>query len=330
MATAALSNTEFTVVPLAQADMAAVESLLEEQRSEWHELLCWDYTGPSQMIRDVMRQRELPGFAIKLGSTTIGFSFYVIDGDKASIGDIYVSKPWRSFGADRYLATATLKEFEAMSRLRRIESQSVSINNDSANALFLSQGFERFERHYMLVSLSSLSHLFESGATQTSSETSNIIVRDWQDEDFDEATRIIHSSYRGEHDSRINSQYQTEEGCADLLSVLTDHLWCGDFLSDVSRVAVDRATGKPVGVLVASRISAGVGHIGQISIRPNFQGIGVGRRLIYSALDEFDLCGFETVSLAVTASNIYAYRLYQSCGFRTVHTFPVFCKDLRN
>lgn len=330
MATAVLSNTELTVIPLVEADMAAVESLLDQQCGEWNTLLRWDYTGPSRMIRDVMRQRELSGFAIKLGSTTIGFSFYVIDGDKASIGDIYVSKSWRSIGADRHLATAILREFDKMPRLRRIESQSVSICNDSVNVFFLSQGFERFERHYMLVSLSALDHLFESGAMQTNSATPDIIIRDWQEEDFDEATRIIHSSYRGEHDSRINSQYQTEEGCADLLSVLTDHLWCGDFLPDVSRVAIDQTTGKPIGVLIASRISAGVGHIGQISIRPNFQGIGVGRRLIYSSLDEFDLCGFQTVSLAVTASNTYAYHLYESCGFRTVHTFPVFCKDIRN
>jgi len=329
MATAVLSNPELTILPLAEADMAQIEFLLEEQRREWQSLLRWDYTGPSRLIRDVMRQRELSGFAAKASGALIGFSFYVIDCDKASIGDIYVSRRWRSMGADRQLAMAILREFEVMPNLRRIESQSVNIGNESANALFRSQGFEQFERHYMLVSLSSLSDHFESGVNDPGPDTSDIIIRDWREEDFDEASRIIHSSYRGEHDSRINSQYQTEEGCADLLSVLTDHVWCGDFLPDVSRVAVDRITGKPIGVLIASRIAAGVGHIGQISIRPVHQGRGVGRRLIYSALDEFDLYGFETVSLAVTASNTYAFRLYQSCGFKTVHTFPVYCKELR-
>lgn len=330
MATAVLTNPELTILPLAEADINQLEYLLEEQHREWQSLLRWDYTGPSRLIRDVMRQRELSGFAAKMGSSLIGFSFYVIDGDKASIGDIYISRRWRSIGADRQLVMAILREFVSMSGLRRIESQSVNIGNEAANALFRSQGFEQFERHYMLVSLSSLSDSFESGVNDPGLTATGVTIRDWREEDFDEATRIIHSSYRGEHDSRINSQYQTEEGCADLLSILTDHVWCGDFLPDVSRVAVDRITGKPVGILIASRIAPGVGHIGQISIRPAHQGRGVGRRLIYSALDEFDLCGFEAASLAVTASNTYAFHLYQSCGFRTVHTFPVFCKEPRS
>jgi ribosomal protein S18 acetylase RimI-like enzyme len=80
-------------------------------------------------------------------------------------------------------------------------------------------------------------------------------------------------------------------------------------------------------VLIASAISAGVGHIGQISVLPTYQGLGLGRRMIYGALSEFYRRGFKSVSLAVTSANAAALHLYESCGFRAIHTFPVFFRE---
>ena len=140
-------------------------------------------------------------------------------------------------------------------------------------------------------------------------------------------TRVIHQSYRGRTDSRINSQYKTEEGCAELLTILTDHLWCGDFLPHVSRVASRRGTRKVVGVLITSRITPRVGHIGQLSVHHAYQGQGLGRRLMEGALQEFGHYGFSTVTLAVTAINTPALRLYESLGFRCIHRFPVFFRE---
>jgi ribosomal protein S18 acetylase RimI-like enzyme len=164
------------------------------------------------------------------------------------------------------------------------------------------------------------------GRSSPNRESTDVSIREWEENDFASTARIIHESYRGEHDSRINSQYASEEGCAELLSVLTEHLWCGDFLPRVSRVAVS-GSGKRVGVLIASRIAEGVGHISQISILPDYQGRGIGRRMICEALARFSSRGFNKVSLAVTATNANAFHLYRSCGFRTRHCFPVFYRE---
>jgi ribosomal protein S18 acetylase RimI-like enzyme len=95
----------------------------------------------------------------------------------------------------------------------------------------------------------------------------------------------------------------------------------------VSRVAVSKKTNKPVGVLLASKIAKTSGHISQISILPAYQGQGLGRTMIRSTMAEYRRRGFKTVSLAVTGVNVRAVRLYESCGFQTVHTFPVFYLD---
>jgi ribosomal protein S18 acetylase RimI-like enzyme len=315
------------IIPLAQANQAGLEALFDEQCDEWLRLLHWDYTGASRLIRQVARQRELSGFVAVRGGDTIGFAYYVVEASRCSIGDIYVTREARGAGADRLMAEAILEKLSRLPRMRRIESQCVGVGNDGANELFAAQGFEHFDRYYMMTDLARLDRsLFQREENRSNSQP-NFSIRAWKEDDFTQAAQIIHRSYVGKYDSLINSQYATEEGCAELLMILTDHIWCGDFLPQISRVALESATHDQVGVLIASRIAAGTGHIGQISIQPAYQGLGLGRRMIYGALSEFQRRGFTEASLAVTSANVGALHLYQSCGFRTIHTFPVFYRE---
>ena len=324
MATAPLPNTDLEIVPLRKADFASLEHLFDEQCLEWLELLRWDYSGPSRMIRQVARDRELAGFVAMNGAVTVGFSYYVVESGRGSIGDIYVSKSWRGLGIDRQMTAAVLEELEHSPARRRIESQCVGVGNDAANALLEARGFDRFDRHYMTLELASTGG---GPGEEREGASAGISIRPWEDDDFTGAAEVIHHSYRGRHDSRINTQYRSESGCAELLTILTDHVWCGDFLNGVSQVAYQTATGRLVGVLIASRIAPGAGHIGQISVNPAYQGRGLGRRLINRALSEYSRRAFDSVSLAVTSANASALHLYESCGFRTIHTFPVFFKE---
>lgn len=321
MATAALINPEVSIASIADADLASLEKLFDEQCAEWLELLKWDFKGPSMLIRGVARHRQLTGFVATRGATTVGFAYYLIEGPRCSIGDIYVSHSCRGIGIDRQLAAAVFEKLDRMGRVRRIESQYVGVDNYEADSLFQARGFQRLERNYMLVDLDVI-----SPTDGLNIEPGGVSIRAWKKSDFSQAARIIHRSYRGTHDSRINGQYRTEEGCADLLSILTDSVWCGDFTPQVSRVAL-RPSGSLAGVLIGSRVSHGVGHVGQISVHPASQGQGIGRRLLQSALSEFRNRGFNSVTLAVTSANASAVHLYESCGFRTIHSFPVFYRE---
>jgi ribosomal protein S18 acetylase RimI-like enzyme len=257
----------------------------------------------------------------------VGFSYYVVESGRGSIGDIYVSKCWRGLGIDRQMTAAVLEELEHSPARRRIESQCVGVGNDAANALLEARGFERFDRHYMTLELVSTDGA-PGKAQEREGASAGISMRAWQDDDFTGAAEVIHHSYRGQHDSRINTQYRSESGCAELLTILTDHVWCGEFLNGVSQVAKS-ANGRLVGVLIGSRIAPGAGHIGQISVHPSYQGRGLGRSLINRALTEYRRRAFDSVSLAVTSANASALHLYESCGFRTIHTFPVFFRESR-
>jgi ribosomal protein S18 acetylase RimI-like enzyme len=329
MSAAPFTDPSLRVISLKDVSLSGLETLFDEQCDEWLQLLRWDYTGPSRLIRETTRERELPGFCALIDGQLAGFSFYVIEGNRCSIGDIYVSRRWRGAGADGLMAQALLDSVESIPKLRRLESQCVSVGNELVDKLFLERGFHRFERHYMMLNLSAQTEIVADSLQPRAVTDSDIEIRPWSDTDFTRAAQIIHRSYQGEHDSRINSQYNSEEGCAELLSILTDHIWCGTFLPHVSRIAVDPVTGRAIGVLIASRLAPGAGHIGQISVLPNYQGRGLGRRMIKSAATELKGLGFDLVSLAVTGANTGALHLYDSCGFDTVHRFPVFYRERR-
>jgi ribosomal protein S18 acetylase RimI-like enzyme len=326
MATAPIPNTDLEIVPLRDADFEALEQLFDEQCREWLELLRWDYSAPSRTIRQVVRDRELAGVVAMNGTLPVGFSYYVVESGRGSIGDIYVSSGWRGLGIDRRMTAVVLDELSHTPAARRIESQCVGIGNDASTAFLESRGFERFDRHYMTMELVS-SESARRGAREPEAPSAGISVRPWEEDDFARAAEVIHRSYRGRQDSRINTQYRSESGCAELLTILTDHIWCGEFLNGVSQAAFQSATGRLVGVLIGSRIAPGAGHIGQISVLPSYQGRGLGRRMINSALTEYARRGFDSVSLAVTSANASALHLYESCGFRTIHTFPVFFRE---
>lgn len=325
MATAALMNTDLRIVPLAVADFDSLDAVFDEQCDEWLDLLKWDYTRPSRMIRQVARQRDLSGFAAAVEGRTVGFGYYVLERDRCSFGDLYVSKEWRGIDADRRLAAAILEEIARTRRVRRVESQCVAVDNRGADELLEEQGFERFERQYMMAGVADARRPARDGSK---AEAKGIEVRPWREEDFAQAARIIHRSYQGQYDSRINSQYRTEEGCAEILSILTDTPWCGEFLPQVSRMVARRSSGHVVGLLVASRIAPGVGHIGQVSIHPAYQNMGLGRRMLYDAMAEFARFGLSRVTLAVTAANAGAVHLYESSGFRPIHQWSVFSGEM--
>jgi len=335
---AALADIDLRLDPLSGADPALLEPLFDEQCKQWLEYLRWDYSGPSRLLREVVREQEMSGVVAMAGNDAIGFAFYVSEGGRCSIGDIYASPSWQHARADRRMAAAIIQNADRNPRLARIEYQSVSFGNEGADQVFRERGFNRFERHFMMVDLRAGAEAcgvredlrrMGIGAPAFNSQAGSdseagISIRPWNENDFGRAARIVHRSYGDEHDSKINSQYCSEEGCAELLSVLTDSIWCGQFLPKVSRVAVSRATGAQVGVLIASRIAASAGHIGQISILPAFQNSGLGRRLVCSALTGFAEHKLPSVSLAVTSTNTRALHLYESIGFRSIHTFPVY------
>ncbi len=86
--------------------------------------------------------------------------------------------------------------------------------------------------------------------------------------------------------------------------------------------------GRVVAYLMASATAIGA-HIARLAVAPDWQGQGLGKRLVHHALTYLSEHGYASPTVNTQADNHAALHLYRSLGFRkTGQTFPVFEKNL--
>jgi ribosomal protein S18 acetylase RimI-like enzyme len=144
-------------------------------------------------------------------------------------------------------------------------------------------------------------------------------LRPIRNDDIATAGAIIHRSHLGSLDAALNITYATPALCRGFVETLVLRSGCGRFDPQASMLAMGRD--GPVGVLIASRLSAGNGHVCQVSVVPEEQARGLGGVLMALALESFRRSGLTAASLSVTVGNRRAYRLYQRLGFGLCKAF---------
>ncbi len=85
-------------------------------------------------------------------------------------------------------------------------------------------------------------------------------------------------------------------------------------------VAVDGDSGEVIGFHWTKQHGDGLGEVYVIGVTPTAAGRGLGRTLLWAGLAHLAQTGCQRVILYVEGDNTPAVRLYQSSGFRTVHT----------
>lgn len=308
-----------SLVTFRNLEPGALDDLLELQRLEWLERLHWDLGEITRFLSNAIRARSLKGSAVMVDGEPVGFGFFTYEVDRCLIGDLYVRPDARGITVNSALARGILQQIQRSKTRKRIESQSVSFATEGFDEVFLNEGFVDAARLYM-------TREADTGVEQMTSHI-RVEIRPWRDADFTQAVEVIYQAYRGTVDARMNCQYRTREGCADLLDALTDSAWCGTFDRGISSVAVDRKSNRICGVAVSSRISIAAAHLGQVSVLPIYQGEGIGRAMIERSLAHARESGCRLATLAVTAANEHAAGLYASMGFTTAHEFLIHTRE---
>jgi len=308
------------VVPFARLAPGALGCVLAAQRCEWRERLAWDIAEITEFVETAIRARSLRGMALVADDDVIGFGFYTIEVERCLIGEIYVRPERRSPETNAMLADGLVRLIRRAKPRMRVESQSIVFDSRGFDETFARLGFARHERDYLALDL---------GARRSDDlpDHPRVVVRGWEPSDFTPAVEVVFQAYRGSIDARLNAQYRSREGCADLLDALTDTPWCGRFDPRLARVAIERDTGRCCGVAIASAISERTAHFGQISVLPRRQNEGIGRAMLESALASARREDFATATLAVTRANRAAGALYHRLGFRPRVEFPVYTRD---
>jgi ribosomal protein S18 acetylase RimI-like enzyme len=319
------------IVDIRQFDAGDFGALLAAESEAWRANLRWDYTGSARLIAACLNEKRLTGYALVDERGITGYSFFLCEGEKGLIGDLFVARDGETGGRALLLLEHVLDTLMATPGIRRVEAQLAHFGAKELEPAFAPRNFKGYLRKFMLLPLAPLPlHSGKSLPAQTGngSRTSQLAdaftIEPWERKHDRQAASLLYHTYRGHIDAVINDQYGSTAGAARLIENIVQLRGCGEFIAPVSSVAIHRTTRKLAGALALTAVRPSTAHIPQVAVAPEFQDTGLGSLMLGSAFEELQSQGFKEVSLTVTDMNQGAVRLYERLGFATFHTFGAF------
>ncbi|MGZ4786889.1 MAG: GNAT family N-acetyltransferase [Terriglobales bacterium] len=315
------------IIDLRHFTSADLRPLLEEETDAWARLLSWDYSSSADMILRYVDARILPGYAAVERGRLHGYSFFVYEGGKGVIGDLFVASESVNGGGheiENRLVTHVVETLQQSPGVRRVEAQLLVHKTGSVARPFTEQGFRQFPRLFMTLPLRNAEN---NGKALRSAEIlapAPFEIRPWSEQDYQAAASLITTCYRGHVDSEINDQYRTAQGALRFLNNIVRFPGCGFFDAPSSFVATERKTGAMVGLILCSRVRGDVGHVTQVCVLPEFRGFHLGWALMEASANSLRKRNFNLLSLTVTEANHNAVELYKRLGFRIDRVFDAF------
>lgn len=295
--------------------------LLERESQVWARMMSWDYRASAEMILRYIDSKILPGYAAVYDERIGGYAFFVYEGSKGVIGDLYSdgSVPMESQSIEHRLAYHVIDTLQRSPGVQRIEAQLLLHDHGAINSPFLREGFKQFTRLFMMLP-------FDQGRGRELRVTPvpGFEFRRWAEQDFQAVAGVITTSYRGHIDSEINDQYRSLNGSLRFLNNIVRFPGCGIFDSGASFVAVHKGTRSVAGLLLCSRVRDDVGHVTQVCVLPELRGKRIGESLVALCTQELRRRHFSALSLTVTEANAKAVDLYHRLGFDTLRRFDAF------
>ena len=292
-----------------------------EEAEQWQERLRWDYRGSIELLLQYLDSRMLPGFVALLQGKVVGYTFCVIESNKAVVGDVYVSRALNlEFGLADLLMLHLLELLRASPDLDRIESQLLLYHSGELAEPFRLAGFTTYPRLYQICELNNLSNARRPvpGVLELCPWTPGI---------YQGVAELIHAAYARHLDALVNDQYRTLHGSLRFLHNIVRFPGCGEFDAEGSWVLRDRQTRELAAVVLCSRIGADVAHITQLCVAPRWRGRGLGAALLGHVMESLPARGYRAITLTVSEGNLPAVRLYERSGFRTLHRFDAMVLD---
>src|ERR1041385_1827412 len=132
---------------------ADLRPLIDDETRAWARLLSWDYHGSSEMILRYVDAKILPGYAAIERGRIFGYAFFVYEGNKGVIGDLFVANGERNPNArevETKLLTHVIETLQQSPGIHRVEAQLLVHESGAVAQPFLQQGFGRHPRLFMV------------------------------------------------------------------------------------------------------------------------------------------------------------------------------------
>lgn len=292
--------------------------LLEAESKAWFSTLRWDYTPSVRLISACLADKRLSGYALLAGKEIRGYSFFLYEGEKGLIGDLFVQPGGETRENALVLLEHVIETLKATPGVQRVEAQLPHFALDELGACFHRHQFETHLRRFMALGLS------ERPTRDLSARDGEFVFEPWQRKYDSEAAQLLCRAYRAHIDASINDQYRSVSGTSHLIENIVHLRGCGESLPQASLIAVHRASRKLAGIVALTAVRPGTAHVPQVAVDTEFQSRGVGVALMEASFREARRLGFQEVTLTVTDENQDAVRFYKRIGFETFHTFGAY------
>ena len=199
-----------------------LEPLLDEETASWRDELEWQFDQSASLVRRFVDLRALSGNALIEQGKPTGYMYYVLEDNKALIGDLYLRRAFRSVDRENLLLRAAVEAIVPNRQISRIESQLLMLQYDPARELPLAAHAHGYERIFMRADLS-------KADLGTGKLRRPAYIEKWSDHYQDEAATLIAEAYSSHIDSRINDQYRSPMGARRFLFNIVQFPGCGAF-----------------------------------------------------------------------------------------------------
>ncbi len=313
------------ILDLRHFSSSDLRPLLSEEAEVWSQLLSWDYSSSTEMILRYVDARILPGYAALEKGRVCGYSFFVYEGSKGVIGDLFVEGDSARYASpaehpvETRLLAHVIETLQQSPGIHRIEAQLLMHPTGAVARPFLEDGFHRHPRLFMVLPLAG-----RNGQGKAIAVPGDIDIRRWSEQDYQAAAAVITAAYRGHIDSEINDQYRTISGSLRFLNNIVRFPGCGQFDPGSSFIAYHRPSRTAVGLILCSRVKNDVGHITQVCVLPEYRGKRIGEGLLAANMQDLLRRRFSMLSLTVTEANRSAVELYKRLGYHVERVFDAF------
>jgi ribosomal protein S18 acetylase RimI-like enzyme len=321
--------TQFEILDLRHFSARQLRPLLEAESRLWQERLRWNYQSSTELLLQYLDSRILPGFVALDRGRICGFTFCVYEGQKAVVGDAFASAndPAQMIHITQLLLHHLLQLLQHSPGIQRVESQLLLYDAGSIDEAFLAAGFAMFPRLFMEYDLSPSRAPAISSRERRRSLPPYIELVSWSSDHYQAAAELIHESYIGHIDARINDQYCSLHGSLRFLHNIVRFPGCGVFDPEASWVLRNQRNGALIGMLLCSRVADDVAHITQLCVATAYRGQGLGLALLEHCIHHLTRSRFAAITLTVTEANHQAVKLYQDSGFFVRHRFDAMVLD---
>ncbi len=319
------SPQQIEILDLRHFTARQLRPLLEQEAEIWRRRLHWDYRGSTDLLLQYLDSRILPGFVALTRGRICGYTFFVYEGSKAVVGDLYVESGHPApLTTMQSLAHPLLDVLEASPDVDRIEAQLLLYGAGALAPLF--RGFSVYSRLFLE------RNLRLQGTVRPVPVPATLELCAWAPGFYQASAELIQACYTGHLDSEINDQYRSLQGSLRFLHNIVRFPGCGTFDPESSWVLRRRASGMLAGILLCSRVApmgpeGAVAHVTQLCVAPEYRGQHLGRLLLEHCMCSLPARHYNALTLTVTEANSEAVQLYLSSGFETRHRFDALVLD---